>query len=298
VVRTFLNICRHRGAPVAQGCGQARRFTCPYHAWVYDTSGELVGMPGRETFGDIDVRGLVELPTAERVGIVLTILTPGLDLDADAWLGGMADALAAMRLEELHRYDVSTTLASPNWKIAADGYVDGYHLGYLHKQSIGQNSVTNRNTYEQFGPHQRIGFANKTTMTLRDRPEPEWPLYDAMSMVHYLFPNVSMAGTPTGAIMLSRLLPGPTNDTSTTVQYQYFRHPLDSDEARTRAEERRRLYEAVVRDEDYSTGFKITASLGAIGDDHFRFGRNEQGNQHLHRTIDALVNGTPLPVHA
>jgi hypothetical protein len=82
------------------------------------------------------------------------------------------------------------------------------------------------------------------------------------------------------------------------VQYQYFRQPLDTDEARTKAEERRRLYEAVVRDEDYSTGFKITGGLGAIGDDHFRFGRNEQGNQHLHRTIDALVNGTPLPAHA
>ena len=31
----FLNVCRHRGAPVAEGCGKGQRvFTCPYHAWV------------------------------------------------------------------------------------------------------------------------------------------------------------------------------------------------------------------------------------------------------------------------
>ncbi len=69
VVRTFLNACRHRGAPVAEdGCGHARRFTCPYHAWVYDRSGALVGVPGRDAFDDLDVKGLVELPTHERVG--------------------------------------------------------------------------------------------------------------------------------------------------------------------------------------------------------------------------------------
>src|ERR1700742_3359057 len=27
-VRAFANICRHRGAPVAEGCGNARAFTC------------------------------------------------------------------------------------------------------------------------------------------------------------------------------------------------------------------------------------------------------------------------------
>jgi len=31
-LRAFLNVCRHRGAKVAQGCGSARLFSCPYHA--------------------------------------------------------------------------------------------------------------------------------------------------------------------------------------------------------------------------------------------------------------------------
>src|SRR5262245_33457192 len=35
-LRAFLNVCRHRGAKVARGCGKARIFVCPYHAWTYD----------------------------------------------------------------------------------------------------------------------------------------------------------------------------------------------------------------------------------------------------------------------
>ena len=41
----FLNYCRHRGAEPASGCGNARRHSCPYHAWTYNSKGELVAMP-------------------------------------------------------------------------------------------------------------------------------------------------------------------------------------------------------------------------------------------------------------
>ena len=42
-LRAFLNVCRHRGAKVAQGCGKARLFSCPYHAWTYDLAGQADG---------------------------------------------------------------------------------------------------------------------------------------------------------------------------------------------------------------------------------------------------------------
>jgi phenylpropionate dioxygenase-like ring-hydroxylating dioxygenase large terminal subunit len=296
VVRSFLNMCRHRGAPVADGCGQARRFTCPYHAWTYDNRGSLVGVPGREAFDDLDVTGLIELPTHERVGLVLSTLTPDAEFDPDQWLGGMADALALMRLDELHRYEPVYAIEGPNWKIAADGYVDGYHIGYLHKNTIGVNSITNRNTFDFFGPHQRVGFATKSTPELRALPQHEWPVYDAISIVHYLFPNVSLAGTPSGSLMVSRLLPGPTHDRSTTLQFHYFRAPIETDEARARAEERREIYRNVVANEDYAMGIRITRNLDALRDEYFRFGRNELGNQHLHTTINELT-GVPVRVN-
>ena len=38
---SFLNVCRHRGAPLAEDCGTARALGCPYHAWVYRLDGTL-----------------------------------------------------------------------------------------------------------------------------------------------------------------------------------------------------------------------------------------------------------------
>ncbi len=34
-LRAFLNVCRHRGFPVADGAGSRETIQCPYHAWTY-----------------------------------------------------------------------------------------------------------------------------------------------------------------------------------------------------------------------------------------------------------------------
>jgi len=56
----FHNVCQHRGPSFVKadkGCG-ARRFSCPYHGWVYDTTGKLVGVPEREDFDAEELQGL------------------------------------------------------------------------------------------------------------------------------------------------------------------------------------------------------------------------------------------------
>jgi phenylpropionate dioxygenase-like ring-hydroxylating dioxygenase large terminal subunit len=290
VVRTFLNVCRHRGARVTEeACGNAKRFMCQYHFWTYDRAGRLDAVTQPETFGDVDATGLVELPTEEIVGVIFAVLDPDATIDAAAWLGGMVSSLGALDLARLYPYRTFTYLESPNWKLAADGYLDGYHLGYLHKKSIGTKSITNRNTYDLFGPHVRIGFANKKVLQWDDTPADQRYLPEFMSLVHYLFPNVSMSGGHGDTVQLSRLFPGPTVDRSLTTQQQYFREPVVGDMVRV-AEEKRVTYEAVVRDEDCATIFGIGSALPAMGDGHVLFGRNEKGNQHLHHVIAELTS--------
>ena len=46
-IRAFLNSCRHRGEKVCRyDQGNALVFTCPFHAWTYDSAGRLVGAAG------------------------------------------------------------------------------------------------------------------------------------------------------------------------------------------------------------------------------------------------------------
>ena len=291
-VRTFLNICRHRGAKVAaQACGHTRRFVCPYHSWTYAPDGKLVGAPDADFFADADIGGLIELPCATQAGAVFACLDRSADLDLDAWLGPeLIASLEALRLADMHPYRTLSELASPNWKLAADGYLDGYHIGYLHKDTIGRKSITNRNTYDTWGPHCRIGFATKRIDEFDqvNAAARHWP--DHLSLVHYIFPNVSISGGHGDTIQLSRLLPGPAVHQSTTVQHQYFRQPVEGDMLAA-AEEKRLIYEQVVRDEDCATIFAISDALPAMSASPVVFGRNEPANQNMHRYIERMLNG-------
>jgi len=94
-LRAFLNVCRHRGAKVAQGCGKARLFSCPYHAWTYDLAGQVTGIPDERSFPDVrsERASLVELPLCEKYGLVWVIPTAdgSTNFDIDPWLGGLAE---------------------------------------------------------------------------------------------------------------------------------------------------------------------------------------------------------------
>jgi phenylpropionate dioxygenase-like ring-hydroxylating dioxygenase large terminal subunit len=45
MLRAFANICRHRGSQLLDGSGRIDRIVCPYHAWSYRVSGDLLGCP-------------------------------------------------------------------------------------------------------------------------------------------------------------------------------------------------------------------------------------------------------------
>src|SRR5476649_996628 len=90
-LRAFANVCRHRGAPVAEGCGNARAFTCPYHGWTYDLAGRLLGATDRVGFAGLDLgaHGLVRLPASEKHGMMFVRPKPAqagesLEIDVDA----------------------------------------------------------------------------------------------------------------------------------------------------------------------------------------------------------------------
>src|SRR5262249_40351384 len=72
-LRGFLNACRHRGAPVLSGRGDAlRSIVCPYHGWNYGLDGALRARPLDWGFDDI-AKGecsLHPIAVAEKYGLI------------------------------------------------------------------------------------------------------------------------------------------------------------------------------------------------------------------------------------
>ena len=290
-VRAFLNVCRHRGMIVVpDGCGSARRFTCLYHAWSYGQRGELAGVYAESTFGEVDraERSLVSLPCEERGGFVWVVVTPDEPMDLDAWLGDYGDELTALGLDEWHVFE-QRELDSPNWKVAFDGYLEGYHFASLHRNTVGKQIISNLMVSDFFGPHQRNVFATKAIDSARGTPEDDWVPRTLLSPVYIVWPFMSMTGVWNDHAMITQLFPGPTAATSRTVQTFVARHPVDTPDRKEAAAAYAELLHMVVRDEDYTTASAAASTLASGANDDFLLGRNELTLHHHHRWLQKLL---------
>ena len=297
-MRSFVNMCSHRGSIVVpEGTGTARRFTCPYHAWSYDSEGRLVGILDREEFGELDPdgHGLTPLPVAERAGIVFGALTPGAPFDIDAYLCGYGEMLAHHEFASC-AYVGSQAVDGPNWKVAYDGYLDFYHLPILHRESFGPG-YSNKAIYDAWGPHQRVTSPDRRFLALDNLPEDDWPADLLTDGVWTIFPHTSVAGFQVGAdgvpgggrmYMISTLFPGDTPDTSRTVQHFLATFEL-SEQLEGLIEAQKAFLLHVVRDEDYYNGNRIQRAVKTGAKTEFFFGRNEAGGQRFHGWVDRLV---------
>ncbi len=301
VVRSFVNMCSHRGAVVVEeGLGSARRFSCPYHAWTYDGTGALVGILDRANFGDIDpaCHGLTPLWAEERHGIIFGGVVPGAVYDLDAHLCGYGEMLEHLGLAGC-TFVGHQRVHGPNWKVAYDGYLDFYHLPVLHKATFGPD-YPNRTIADAWGPHQRSVQPDQRILALETIPEDEWPLSKLTGGVWTIFPHVSIAGFDAGGrlYMVSVLYPGDTPDTSVTTQHFLAAFEPD-DEARSLIDKQMAFLLHVVRDEDYFTGNRIQRAVKTGAKAEFVFGRNEGPCQRFHRWVQRLVEAeTPADTAA
>jgi Rieske 2Fe-2S family protein len=137
VLRGFYNVCRHRGHELLP-CGSSASggfIRCPYHAWVFDTAGDLYGVPPSHE-ADVPDRSqysLVPVRLQEWHGFVF-VNASGDGPDLDAYLDGLDPVvaeydLASLRVGESHEYELAT-----NWKLIAENYHECFHCDTIHPE--------------------------------------------------------------------------------------------------------------------------------------------------------------------
>jgi phenylpropionate dioxygenase-like ring-hydroxylating dioxygenase large terminal subunit len=296
-VRAFLNVCSHRGAPVAaEGLGNCARFTCKYHGWTYGLDGRLIGVAEASAFGPVDKagRGLRELPCAERSGMIFACLTPGAPLDLDTHFRGLLDDFAGLDFADWTYLD-SRVIEGANWKVALDGYLEGYHFATLHPDTIATRTPSNRMHFEGFGPNMRIGFPHRSiAQMLRPLPADSWGRQEnaGFDFVRILFPNVAVFIGPE-ITQVAQIFPGPTPDRNRTVLSYLRREPIRDDEDRASVTAAIDFFRDVTFNEDYLMGLAIQQGLQSGAHDELLFGRNERGNQYFHEWLNWYLEDDP-----
>lgn len=221
-LRAFHNVCRHRGARLVDGpkgsCGGV--VVCPYHRWTYGLDGALRGVPNMaECFPDLDRSTLGLLPAALGTIKDLVFANPRPDADFDKWITPIVGKewphdLAASDVNEAAPliYDMKC-----DWKVYVENAIDGYHLAYLHENTLG-GPLPGLNEWERAGDHMiwyatEEGVRHRLPKKIRDKNGTTGLIASASSPgyggVYYLYPTTLVVPTPYG-ISVSSLIPsGP-----------------------------------------------------------------------------------------
>ena len=296
-VNAFANICRHRGAPVAQGCGNARAFVCPYHGWTYDLSGRLLGTTDKVGFAGVDLasHGLPRLPAAERHGMLFVRPRPVQagetdEIDIDSHLDTLAADLAAMRLDTYSMFSADRVGPRINWKVSIDTFLESYHIPYLHGKTVAPYFVGNCGTFDAAGRHGRLCFALPSLEDLRGVPEVERDYRGHFFPIYQLFPNTILIWQ-SDHLQFWRAFPARDDAGRCEVEMTIYR-PADSDKSDADMQESRELIIRTVMEEDFPLSERMQTGFESGGVDDVIYGRNEPALVHFHASIrDALGAG-------
>jgi phenylpropionate dioxygenase-like ring-hydroxylating dioxygenase large terminal subunit len=294
-VKAFLNVCRHRASRlVGEPSGCERRFTCPFHAWTYGTDGQLAGIPNEDGFLNLDREhyGLVELPIAQRHGLIWAGLVPEATLDVAGLLADLDDELTAFDLG-MYVMERSATLSGEmNWKLVVDGFLETYHIRFLHPRTLSPHVRSNLGAFRAFGPNGRMAV-------VRNSYEPgdvavEEDFLRQVSLVYQLFPNTVLVWL-NDHFELWNVLPDRSDPKRCQIRVSLLVRPEDLGK-REAWDKNWKILENTVFSEDWKAACSAQLSLSSpVAPSHVVYGRNEPALQHYHRQLAARLELSALP---
>jgi phenylpropionate dioxygenase-like ring-hydroxylating dioxygenase large terminal subunit len=161
-VRAFHNSCLHRGRKLKTEAGWANRFTCPYHAFSWNTDGSLREIPCAWDFGHLD-REQMNLPEAEAdtwAGYIFVRENPG-GPSLQEYLHPLQEHFARWRPHRVATTAYVAKVLKANWKVVMEAFMEAWHNASTHPQITPFVGDSN-SRYNIFGDNVNFGIAPMT----------------------------------------------------------------------------------------------------------------------------------------
>lgn len=282
-IRAFRNACRHRGMQLAEGSGCTKIFRCNYHGWAYRLDGRLEYVPHEHGFPDLDKdsNGLVPVHSVDvQSGLVFVTQNEPVGL-------GALESLPALLSPDQVIFETQEKVEEINWKLTAEGTLEGYHIKPTHPESFFPYGYDNLNVVEMQGPNVRVCYPFRRIEKLRDAPRENLSLDRMVTLVNRVFPFTSVTRL---AQHYAVSFAEPESPTRT----RYFNYRLTlptvdggepSEDALARAKKDVAFLSDTGDKEDAKVVCDIQAAIESGANSHYRFGRFESAIGHLHKNL-------------
>ncbi|MEM7057919.1 MAG: ring-hydroxylating oxygenase subunit alpha [Pseudomonadota bacterium] len=287
VLRAFYNVCKHRAHELLKGEGRTTRIMCPYHAWVYDLTGQLRRAPETENLAGFDTKEICldAVQVEEFCGFIYVNLDPDAaplavqsgDLAAEIlhWAPDVSQLTFGHRLT----YDIRS-----NWKNVVDNFLECYHCPTAHKDFC---TLVDMDTY-------KVTTHGIYSSHMADAGTSENAAYDVSNAtvrthaVWWLWPTTCLMRYPgRSSMIVLNIIPAGPNRTLET--YDFFLETPEPDDMELEAI---RYLDEVLQVEDISLvesvqrGMETPAfSQGRIVHDPDGSGKSEHAVHHFHGLV-------------
>jgi hypothetical protein len=215
--------------------------------------------------------------------------TPTAKLDIDGLVYELADEFAGYGFDSYHHYETRVLHRHINWKLVVDTFLESYHIGVLHRETISPLFYANRSTFNGFGCNLRWTLPRRTIGELRALPEQQWDLIAHTAIVYLLFPNTILVMAQDHLETWHMFPAGNGIDETRMYVSLYIPQPALTDSARRHWNNNFDLLMATVENQDFPVSEGIQRGFYSGAQEEIVFGRNEPALQHYHRSIRAAL---------
>jgi phenylpropionate dioxygenase-like ring-hydroxylating dioxygenase large terminal subunit len=212
-LKAFHNVCPHRASLLCANSGiqQLKQFICPYHAWVFNLEGQLIGTPHLEGLPALfrqEDYSLKPLRCEQWQGFIFVSFTDNVP-PLREFLGDIPSLLGGHRTKATKLLVKKQYRVACNWKTFHDNTLCDYHLPAVHPKTLNpvQGPV---HLYEHhFSEYVNLLYT-PTTSQWREKHQVLEHLTERIRLGNFtygIFPNLHLVALPNGMLGWLRIDP-------------------------------------------------------------------------------------------